>query len=116
MHFINILCVQLITSITTTQCLANLIMGETALLQKARPFGALRETRWLLPPEFLFIYPLYVFDPIAAVDIQPAFDKAALDTLLLQLSPDVERSITARATHMQQRLNKAFVRDQSFGN
>ena len=71
-------------------------MGKTARLQKARPLGALRKTRRLFPPEFLFMHPLHVFNPVAAADVQPAIDRAAVDALLFPFAGGVERPAAAR--------------------
>jgi hypothetical protein len=90
-------------------------MGKTAILQKARLLDALRKTRRLFPPEFLFIHPLHVFDPIVAADVQPAFDRTAVDALFFQLAADVERPVAAHPAHMQQCLDEALVRNQPFG-
>jgi len=79
-------------------------------LQKTRLFGAFAQTLRCPTAELLAVHAPYLIQPLGAAGVEPTLDGFLGNALLLQLSADAQRSVTAALTGAYERLDKALIR------
>jgi len=92
-----------------TQCLLDLFIRKTTLLQKTRLLGTLGEAAWRASAEPLLAYPLQLGQPILRPHVAPTLNGLTSQALLFQLLANTHRPIAAPPSTAGDDLGQTFI-------